>query len=1681
MLRINGHKKSIAEAHKMVILSPRGSKRFFASFLSLILTIQLCPILPEARASSQVPFEDDPTQNPAGYSSSQLAQRQASAEDAITAKNEQIDPSTTPVAAPDEAIPATEPAEPPADESEVIDAEADPLEPDTDQLPEGVQNVQNQLSAAGLNATITASSAGLYQMDVKRTGGYAAEVGIFTNFKCLLDSNGNPVFDSSSLAAFNGIAVNAELIYKGMELLGQKYPSYAAQHPIVRMLYINVESANSDGCIRLAYQNKKWLLYRDSNGQARLLERIPLAGTVQVPPVSTAPNSPANLSFTVDKESIATVTYNNVRYFGTYNSQTNKITLVVSDSEQWSIQLTWSYSRKAYYIQSFEQNANNGLSKTTYSYFDNGQLTQRASRFESGATVSYQTTTYTMQGTVLKINSSVNEVVNKQGQRLSITKYYYHYMYSNQTPAITMVCYESGVYSYAYYEHTEATKKTVVSVSGQNLAIADKIQSAWAGRAVIDSVAFTKTELFGYNAAGTYSSSIVYSKNAAGVFTPRLRWDSTGYAIVQTLPTGETKYLPIQQYQAVGDYTVFFGDASSFLGKPGYGLIFYKQDLSGAWKTGFIENFPAENKVTLDGKLYKVTLDAKGKVLLTVCTIPFALSASTNMDGLKNLTVSVDEDNQAVVKWYSQEYKGVYDPTTDCVTVSPYAGSAWVIQIATENGVQSIGSLEQRYTSANYNYRYKTYFSVDGRMSKTVYVYWTPDGQRYDYVTDYVMTAIGTQPISTRSESRLNDKLVSTSKEFLSYDARGNNILDAYVYATTDKDGNTTYGLSSYRMNGACVIYLHGDRMSANVFDLVQSAADVKLLDDVAPYREEDYFKDETQSEYVYSMYFGRNAAGQMVARYYQTADGQTAIVVGEPDLLTSERDDIQIAYGAVNGYSVYYGETSYLTGIQGSYGLIFNKGEYANGQWKSTSVVVDYPSEKHVTLDGVKHKISIADGGKVQLSACMQPVELALSTELNQLINVHLSIDEDGNATASYDGLEGQGVFNPDTNQIIMDPNAYNHWVIQLEKNGEGYFLSSFERVQQQGQWIMTDYLNSQGTITRCVLVTDYGYGRRTQDQTYRWGTDGTLKYDTTIDQTEVNGQITRISKKFATPDAVIIGQGWMGPRLVDNYVEVSKTLNADGTYSCSAFYSMIENNTVRTSVSINDSIVDFTYFISDAGMFAMLDQYAQRKQTDYGHLDKVFYSDYTVVSYRDGTGKFVERYAFDYATWTSYLIQGKPDRISGETDDIKYQAYQYVLGNSYMLLDYGLAPKYEGYEVTGDAYGLIFQSMTANKYVVVDYPNKKTVTLDGKTYKISIDQDGIISLDLFPVGTYSVQADLITSAVQVVATFDENGTLKVTLEGNPFAATYDPSTGQIKFDVSGYNTLCHYTLQLSNEGEGFFATSLSKVYTANFEDVTYYYEKALNGVRIRESVSIPKTTGNQNIEVIYSRNLFGYNSAGKVISILNVSQMIDHKTGATSIYDATYKIITALGTATFYIARNVPESLNASIKTVEGGAQLLANLANEELQYVCSATDTASMLTVMLYPPKYPTSGNNVNGIKYYVRDLTTGNYVLRFALAQNFQGSIITRDASNQEVWTTFKQNQYITVSGIRYQVSFGFSYDIMGRTSDPNRMGLYLVDYYGPDYYMDYSFLNNTITINGKVYKVSFDAQGNIILT
>ncbi len=404
--------------------------------------------------------------------------------------------------------------------------------------------------------------------------------------------------------------------------------------------------------------------------------------------------------------------------------------------------------------------------------------------------------------------------------------------------------------------------------------------------------------------------------------------------------------------------------------------------------------YPETNVVTIDDKNYKITAGDSIIELKTVF-MPFTISVSTSIHGNKDLTITVDGDYNATVTWYGTTYNGRFDPDSMKVIIeNPYQWSGtsqWVFKFTDAYSLESFEMAYDYYgrSSTVYKFADDLLMSINSRyesgsyssISDTAYSYIAINGKS-------LIISIDTSYSYTSSYSGVTYTGSGQSKTFYAYDVEG--IQTAWLYV-----GNYTYnGKASYY--AAYMLYnkehiartdVYAYNADPNLMGLIKSADDYQLVDQYTYTKNTTYFEDTSYSwsKRKYSIEYAKDSQGQFIAKKVYDKNWQTYIVVGNPDLLSGEMNDIFIkSYQTINTYNVSYGAAysyDYNTGQQSylGYGLIFSKwAKSSDSSYKQITVVVDYPKDSKVKLDGKEYSISIDTAGTVKLIEIIVPVKIS-------------------------------------------------------------------------------------------------------------------------------------------------------------------------------------------------------------------------------------------------------------------------------------------------------------------------------------------------------------------------------------------------------------------------------------------------------------------------------------------------------------------------------------------------------------------------------------------------------------------------------------------------------------------------------------------------------------------------------
>ena len=148
--------------------------------------------------------------------------------------------------------------------------------------------------------------------------------------------------------------------------------------------------------------------------------------------------------------------------------------------------------------------------------------------------------------------------------------------------------------------------------------------------------------------------------------------------------------------------------------------------------------------------------------------------------------------------------------------------------------------------------------------------------------------------------------------------------------------------------------------------------------------------------------------------------------------------------------------------------------------------------------------------------------------------------------------------------------------------------------------------------------------------------------------------------------------------------------------------------------------------------------------------------YTHYVVYT-RDANGAMTAKAVYQYSDNSMSIVQGEPDVLSGETNDIKMMNGQKVNGYAVFYEEYWHLG--ENGKMVSEGYRLVFHDQMTWAATAVDFPKQNTVELNGDLFKITVDQDGKLILDKVNVLPPAVQAyvtalkQLLGGAFQVSA----------------------------------------------------------------------------------------------------------------------------------------------------------------------------------------------------------------------------------------------------------------------------------------------------------------------------------------
>ena len=404
------------------------------------------------------------------------------------------------------------------------------------------------------------------------------------------------------------------------------------------------------------------------------------------------------------------------------------------------------------------------------------------------------------------------------------------------------------------------------------------------------------------------------------------------------------------------------------------------------------------------------------------CHTPFTISVSTTTSGNKDLTVSVDKNGKATVTWGGIVYEGWFDFDTKQIFIDvptyntwiekdynrnrgPIKSERWTLQLEKQGVAYFIKSLVQRIDYLSGDKRVSTYYFGNNGLLKTQSLrqkYGNKESFEREFYTyiwingDHLVRSIVSKT-DYKSYPTDMDKLPakidyfssSTSKTFYDYDANGRRIAGVYV---NDSNNATTYSASYWRLEGNKRISAAAYNLKINFLKRVRSAKDYRVIDQFALVRDEDYYSDPGRGiDFKFRIEYAKNSTGVFVARYVIKNDQKNHYIVrGKPDVLSGESDDILFHTQKLNGYWVSYGEDY----PNKSYGLVFSTWrQTANGSFEQVTIVVDYPKDTVVELDGKKYDIHIDKQGNMSLSERLECLPIVYRTENNLGLSQGLQI----------------------------------------------------------------------------------------------------------------------------------------------------------------------------------------------------------------------------------------------------------------------------------------------------------------------------------------------------------------------------------------------------------------------------------------------------------------------------------------------------------------------------------------------------------------------------------------------------------------------------------------------------------------------------------------------------------------
>lgn len=424
---------------------------------------------------------------------------------------------------------------------------------------------------------------------------------------------------------------------------------------------------------------------------------------------------------------------------------------------------------------------------------------------------------------------------------------------------------------------------------------------------------------------------------------------------------------------------------------------------------------------------------------VTQITPAFKTSASfvlQESDPNGYIQLNIDKDQDATITIGSSTssiYRGIFDTDKSTVTIAISDSIKWVFGVSQQqltyyeiksSGVGWGSSTKYEFTDGHLAATSHWYKGIGySSYSRTSYTFVEIDGKRrlqsvvseYNYSSTFIgMSSRNSGKSTVYNEYDSAARLIATINKS-SYQAASGEVQYSASYVLYDYDSHATMTASASGLN-------------LSQAGSIRAAEDFAKVDYYATSKSVNYFKDNTfkWDKWIRSIYAAKNTDGTFSPKSVTDAEG-CSIVVNQPDVLSSETDDIRIRSSQmVNGYSVYYGQGyNYSEGKLNylSFGLVFTKSGVTNGSWSQKTVVVDYPRESKVTLDGVTYEIQRTNG-VISLIAESHILESARIEALTQ-INAAINTTSDEISTLRVTLENAQRALNNETAAFVSDINS--------------------------------------------------------------------------------------------------------------------------------------------------------------------------------------------------------------------------------------------------------------------------------------------------------------------------------------------------------------------------------------------------------------------------------------------------------------------------------------------------------------------------------------------------------------------------------------------------------------------------------------------------------------------------------